>query len=144
MLLNKTNMFGNNVPYNDPIMTQLHLLRLIWCVTHSANGWWWKMIYGGVTRQFNWFERLLCWDVVCQWLLLLRSGVTMGRWTKISPVWWKFWLIMKSTQLDICWQLQMQLIFTWIYGLFLGGYQYSLKIYVFQKVLTNYHFIFVD
>ena len=30
----------------------------------------------------------------------------------------------------------VQLIFTWIYGLFLGGYQYSLKIYVFQKVST--------
>ena len=26
------------------------------------------------------------------------------------------------------------LIFTWIYGLFLGGFHYSLKMYVFQKV----------
>ena len=51
---------------------------------------------------------------------------------------------MMTTQLEMCLQLQMQLIFTWIYGLFLGGYQYSLKIYVFQKVLTNYHFIYVD
>ena len=26
--------------------------------------------------------------------------------------------------------------FTWVYGVFTGGYQYSLKMYVYQKVST--------
>ena len=26
------------------------------------------------------------------------------------------------------------LVFVWIYGIFLGGYQYSLKMYLFEKV----------
>ena len=26
------------------------------------------------------------------------------------------------------------LIFVWVYGIFLGGHQYSLKMYIFEKV----------
>ena len=29
------------------------------------------------------------------------------------------------------------LVFVWVYGMFLGGYHYCLKMYVFQKVRGN-------